>query len=421
MKLNFISQKHVINYLVKSFSILFFLFFAVTLKAQNQTVSLSSGIMLKDAFIEIEKQTRLSVDYNNQTVNANATLKKAFTNARLSEVLPAILSEVNCTYTIQGSHILVSPNSPKQEARQIAGTIVDPNGEPLIGANVMMKGTMNGTVTDIDGKFSLTVSENATLQVAFVGYIAQEISIVAGGGKPLVIKLIEDAQALEEVVIVGYGSIKKSDLTGSVSSIKTAELQQTPMVSIDQGLVGRASGVQVTQTSGMPGATASIRVRGSSSLQGGNEPLYVIDGFPVYSGGGFGNTGGKTSLSGLSTVNPSDIESIEILKDAAATAIYGARAANGVVLVTTKSGKKGHDIITFESNFGVSNVSKIIDVLDAQEYAVLVNEAYTNDGLSPYYDAAALSDIAIRGKGTDWQDEIFRTGISQNYIRIIYL
>ena len=161
--------------------------------------------------------------------------------------------------------------------------------------------------------------------------------------------------------------MKKSDLTGAVSSVKTAELQQTPMTSIDQGLVGRASGVQVIQTSGMPGAVASIRVRGSSSLQGGNEPLYVIDGFPVYSGSGFGNTGGKTQMSGLSTVNPSDIESIEILKDAAATAIYGARAANGVVLITTKSGKKGTGILSlFEASFGISNVSKKIDVMNAQ-------------------------------------------------------
>ena len=165
----------------------------------------------------------------------------------------------------------------------------------------------------------------------------------------------------------------------------------------------------------MPGAVASIRVRGSSSLQGGNEPLYVIDGFPVYSGSGFGNTGGKTQMSGLSTVNPSDIESIEILKDAAATAIYGARAANGVVLITTKSGKKGRDIISFEASFGISNVSKKIDVMNAQDYAKLVNEAYTNDGLKPYYDATALSEIAKIGNGTDWQDEIFRGGSTQTY------
>ena len=187
------------------------------------------------------------------------------------------------------------------------------------------------------------------------------------------------------------------------------------MTSIDQGLVGRASGVQVTQTSGMPGAVASIRVRGSSSLQGGNEPLYVIDGFPVYSGTGFGSTGGNTQISGLSTVNPSDIESIEILKDASATAIYGARAANGVVLITTKSGKKGRDIITFESSFGVQNVAKTIDVMNAQEYAALVNEAYTNDGLDAPYNTTQLGEIAKLGNGTNWQDEIFRPAMIQSY------
>lgn len=227
--------------------------------------------------------------------------------------------------------------------------------------------------------------------------------------------MIEDSKTIDEVVVIGYGSVKKSNLTGAVSSVKTTEIQQTPMTSIDQGLVGRASGVQVTQTSGMPGAVASIRVRGSSSLQGGNEPLYVIDGFPVYSGTGFGSTGGNTQISGLSTVNPSDIESIEILKDASATAIYGARAANGVVLITTKSGKKGRDIITFESSFGVQNVAKTIDVMNAQEYAALVNEAYTNDGLDAPYNTTQLGEIAKLGNGTNWQDEIFRPAMIQSY------
>lgn len=265
----------------------------------------------------------------------------------------------------------------------------------------------------MDGRFSLDASEKDILLISYIGYMTKEVKI--GKQHSLKIQLTEDTQNIDEVVVIGYGSVKKSDLTGSVSSVKTAELQQTPMTSIDQGLVGRASGVQVIPTSGMPGAVASIRVRGSSSLQGGNEPLYVIDGFPVYSGSGFGNTGGKTQMSGLSTVNPSDIESIEILKDAAATAIYGARAANGVVLITTKSGKKGRDIISFEASFGISNVSKKIDVMNAQDYAKLVNEAYTNDGLKPYYDATALSEIAKIGNGTDWQDEIFRGGSTQTY------
>ncbi|MDR1722821.1 MAG: TonB-dependent receptor, partial [Tannerella sp.] len=243
----------------------------------------------------------------------------------------------------------------------------------------------------------------------------QEIDIYEVSGL-LTVALAEDLNLLDEVVVIGYGTVKKSDLTGSVASVKTAQIQQTPIVSIDQGLTGRASGVQVTQTSGMPGAVASIRIRGSSSLQGGNEPLYVIDGFPVYAGSGFGNTGGKAQLSGLATVNPADIESIEILKDASATAIYGARAANGVVLITTRQGKKGHDNITFEANFGFSNVSKKIEVLGAQEYAALVNEAYIFDGNGkPFYDDAAMAEIAKIGRGTDWQNEVFRSGLSQNY------
>jgi TonB-linked SusC/RagA family outer membrane protein len=302
----------------------------------------------------------------------------------------------------------------------ISGKVLDSNTkEALIGATVKVTtGATLGTIADTDGNFTVTVpSLPASIEVSLVGYKKQELDIYDKPDEPVVIYLVEDLNLLNEVVVIGYGTQKKSDLTGAVTSVKTADLQQTPIVSIDQGLIGRASGVQVTQTSGMPGAVASIRVRGSSSLQGGNEPLYVIDGFPVYSGGGFGSTGGKTQLSGLSTINPSDIASIEILKDASATAIYGAHAANGVVLITTKSGKKGQDNITFESSFGFSTVSKKINLLDAQEYAALVNEAYIFDGGTgkPFYDAAKMTEIAKLGKGTDWQDEVFRTGVSQNY------
>ena len=291
--------------------------------------------------------------------------------------------------------------------------MTDEKNEPIIGANVVVKGSTTGTITDMDGNFTLEVPDQATLLVSYIGYTPKEVAVKNQNN--LSIMMIEDSKTIDEVVVIGYGSVKKSNLTGAVSSVKTTEIQQTPMTSIDQGLVGRASGVQVTQTSGMPGAVASIRVRGSSSLQGGNEPLYVIDGFPVYSGTGFGSTGGNTQISGLSTVNPSDIESIEILKDASATAIYGARAANGVVLITTKSGKKGRDIITFESSFGVQNVAKTIDVMNAQEYAALVNEAYTNDGLDAPYNTTQLGEIAKLGNGTNWQDEIFRPAMIQSY------
>ena len=302
----------------------------------------------------------------------------------------------------------------------VTGTVTDTSNESLIGVNVQVKGSTIGVVTDIDGKFSLSVPGNQSVLVfSYVGYLPQEFTV--GNQRTFNVTMKEDLRNLEEVVVVGYGVQRKSDLTGAVSSVKMTEISQTPISSIDQGLVGRASGVQVTQTSGMPGAVASIRVRGSSSLQGGNEPLYVIDGFPVYAGTGFGNTGGRAQLSGLATINPADIESIEILKDAAATAIYGARAANGVVLVTTKSGQKGRDIISFNAMYGVSNITKKIDVMNAQDYAALVNEAYIwGDGAKsangkPFYDEAKMAEIARLGKGTDWQDEVFQQGITQDY------
>jgi TonB-linked SusC/RagA family outer membrane protein len=301
----------------------------------------------------------------------------------------------------------------------LTGRVLDSRtGEALVGASVKVAGSAQGAVVGADGRFAFIVAAlPVSIEASLLGYRTQALDVYEAPAQPLAIYLSEDLNALDEVVVVGYGSARKSEITGSIASVKTAELQQTPIVSIDQGLAGRASGVQVTQTSGMPGAVATIRVRGSSSLQGGNEPLYVIDGFPVYSGGGFGSTGGKVQLSGLSTINPSDVESIEILKDASATAIYGARAANGVVLITTKSGKKGQDNIAFESNFGFSTVSRKIDLLDAQEYAALVNEAYIYDGGSgaPFYSASEMAEIAQLGRGTDWQDEIFRAGISQNY------
>ena len=297
----------------------------------------------------------------------------------------------------------------------IVGQVTDgETDEPLPGVNVLAKGTTQGTVTDVDGNYQLTVSDEVTTLVfSSIGYTTEEVAINGQGTIDLV--LMPDIQSLSEVVVVGYGTQKKSNLTGAVSSIKASEIQETPITSIDQGLVGRASGVMVTQTSGMPGAVASIRIRGSSSLQGGNEPLYVIDGFPVYNGGGYGNTGGNARMSGLATINPADIESIEILKDASATAIYGARAANGVVLITTKSGKEGRDQITLDAYYGSQSVVRQIDVMNALQYAELVNEAYTNDGLAPVYDSDQLAALRANPQGTDWQDEVFRTAPIQNY------
>lgn len=392
--------------------------FARTGYSQVAEISLNMrNVTIPEVLDEIKHQSEYSFWYKNDEININQRISVKADRENIEQVLHGILNKQGLSYTIDDKHIIIYKKNARpevaQQGRKVTGLVTDHNNEPIIGANVVVKGSSTGSISDMDGRFSVDASEKDILQISYIGFITKEVTI--GKQKSLKIQLAEDTRNLDEVVVIGYGSVKKSDLTGAVSSVKTAELQQTPMTSIDQGLAGRASGVQVIQTSGMPGAVASIRVRGSSSLQGGNEPLYVIDGFPVYSGGGFGNTGGKTQMSGLSTVNPSDIESIEILKDAAATAIYGARAANGVVLITTKSGKKGRDVISFETSFGWSNVSKKLEVMKAQDYAKLVNEAYTNDGLDPYYDATNLAEIAKAGDGTDWQDEIYRTGLTQTY------
>ncbi|MEK7718597.1 MAG: TonB-dependent receptor [Bacteroidota bacterium] len=388
--------------------------------AYSQKTRLSinfSNTELVTVLDKIENLSEFYFLYNEKLIDANRKVTIDAKDEKIEEVLKALFSGTDVEYSILDRKIILAPaylSAVQQTGKKVSGKVTDSSGATLPGVSVVVKGTTTGVITDNNGNYSLSnIPDNATLIFSFVGMKTQEVKI--GTQASINVILIEETIGLEEVIAIGYGTVKKSDLTGSVSSVKTSELQQTPMTSIDQGLIGRASGVQVTQTSGMPGAVASIRVRGSSSIQGGNEPLYVIDGFPVYSGGGFGNTGGKVQMSGLATVNPSDIESIEILKDAAATAIYGARAANGVVLITTKSGKKGHDIITFEANYGIQNIAKKIDVMDAQNYAALVNEAYTNDKLTAPYDQQRLAEIALLGSGTDWQDKIFRMGKTQNY------
>ena len=382
---------------------------AVDSDAQNATIKLSSKNMSMARFFdEIEKQTDYLVVYSNSEVNTSQSVTFDKTSGSVADYLQEAFSNSELSYEFENDYIVLSKRailqSVKQTGRPISGKVLDRNGESLIGASVVEKGTTNGVSTDADGNFSLTVGEKAVLQISYLGYVTQEVTV--GDQTQINITLYEDSHQIDEVVVVGYGTQKKSDLTGSVSSVKMSEISQTPVTSIDQGLAGRASGVQVIQTSGMPGAVASIRVRGSSSLQGGNEPLYVIDGFPVYAGTGVSSTAsiqsamGKASLSGLATINPADIESIEILKDASATAIYGARAANGVVLITTKSGQKGRDIVSFDASFGVSSVVKKIDLLKAQDYAALVNDAYiwgdgaTSTNGQPYYDAAQMAEIA---------------------------
>lgn len=276
---------------------------------------------------------------------------------------------------------------------QYSGTVVDNTGEPVLGASVIEKGTSRGTVTDLDGHFSFKGNAGATIVISYIGYVTQELA----GGQNMKVTLKEDFKTLQDVVVIGYGVQKKSVVTAAIAKVDASDLAETSPVRVDNALKGLAAGVNVTSNSGQPGSAARIRVRGTGTINN-SDPLYIIDGIP-YEGS-----------SGIDALNPSDIESIEVLKDAASGAIYGARAANGVILVTTKQGKVGKAQVNYNFSYGWQTKWRKRDVLNATDYAILQNEQYVNSGQAPLYaDPYNLVDIngnAV-GKGTDWQDLIF--------------
>jgi TonB-linked SusC/RagA family outer membrane protein len=295
--------------------------------------------------------------------------------------------------------------------RPITGKVTSDDGSPLADVNVQVKGTATGTRTDANGNFTVIVpDQGGTLVFTSVGYVQREV--VVTNQASITVSLVQQNGELNEVVVIGYGTTRKSDLTGSVASIKAEDLKRTQVTTFDQALQGRAAGVQVTQLSGKPGAETSIRIRGTSSINAGNEPLYVIDGMLVSSDGSDISTGVTRGprISPLSSINPNDIESIEILKDASATAIYGSRGANGVVLITTKRGRAGVGTVSFETYYGIQEISHKVDVLNAEQFANLVNEAKLNAGATPIY-----VNPKNLGKGTDWQKELLRTAPIANY------
>lgn len=292
----------------------------------------------------------------------------------------------------------------------ITGQIKDDTGQVLPGVSVTIKGTTSGSISDLNGNFRIDIpAESNILVFSFLGFKTQEVNV--GSQTTVNIVLQQFIRSLDEAVVIGYGSVKKSDLTGSVSSIKADELSAVPVTSFDQALLGRAAGVQVTQTSGTPGAETNIRIRGTSSINASSEPLYVIDGVLVNSNGGEMSIGGVGPRIGpLSGINPSDIESVEVLKDASATAIYGSRGANGVILITTKRGKAGKSTLEFDSYYGLQEVSKKLELLNGAQYAEFINEAQKNAGKNPVY----ASPISL-GTGTDWQSAIFQTAPIASY------
>ena len=305
-----------------------------------------------------------------------------------------------------GTGSVYSPllQSVSEENITITGRVVDDAGEPLVGVSIQVKGTGKGAVTDVNGNYTVSMPSGSTIVFSYIGMKTLQRKVTKGGR--LDIKMENDANMLDEVVAVGYGTMKRSDLTGSVVSVTAKSIEESMASTIDQALQGRAAGLQMTQNSGVPGGGTSIQIRGVNSLNSTNEPIYVVDGVIIS-----GETGSNTS-NAIAGINPSDIESIEILKDASATAIYGAQAANGVILITMKAGVTGRPKVSFQASVGNQQIPKKVDMMNLREYARHSNElrALTDGNVKD-----AFSHPETLGEGTNWQDEIFRNALMQNY------
>lgn len=365
--------------------------FSIT--TENKTV--------KEVINEIENSSEFIFFYLDKSIDLNRKVSVKANNQQINTILDQLFSGTENNYSISDRQIIISRKNetniadPNQrDTRIITGMIRDAMG-PVTGANIIVKGTTHGCITDLDGKFSLdNVPANAILQISYIGYLPQEFEI--GNKNTFNIILQEDNQSLDEVVVVGYGTVRKADLAGSVSVMDSKSFKDQPITQVSDALQGRVSGVQV-ESSSVPGGSVKIRVRGSSSINRSNEPLYVVDGI--------------VRESGLTGINPDDIQSMQILKDASSTAIYGSRGSNGVVLITTKTGRANQRLITFDAQVGVSSVYKKYDILSPYEYATAFREiknpnAFTEEEMTSYKNGTG---------GIDWQNEIFRTGVTQNY------
>lgn len=388
--------------------LLFFFFAAFSLQAQN--ISISGSQTTKTAFRQIEKQTKMSVDYDESVLNPNKRINLSVNNRPLNEAMEMILKDSGCSYSIRGNHIVIFAieakelvdNRQSDKNKVISGEITDEEGTPIIGANVVEKGTINGVITDMNGQFSLTVSPSSTLQISYIGFIMQEVQVKDKASFQIMLR--EDTQTLDEVIVVGYGTARKREIVGAMAGVKGQEFSNASTANIKDVLQGKIAGVDVP-SSQIPGDDRGIEIRGVRSLSASSSPLVIIDGVP----------------GSLSDVNSYDIESMEVLKDAASSAIYGSRGANGVILVTTKRGKK--DIkreVTFNSYLGI-NVPNMVSMQSGDQYAQMRRDGYriAHGWDKPFTDedvfAASELDMIRSGNYTDWQDLVFRNGFIQSY------
>ncbi len=395
----------------------------------SQTTKLSlkvDKISLEDFLIKIENQSEFRFFYTGN-IDVEKKVSGEFKNKLITEILDDVKEEAGIKYEVMGRQIVLSPiNSGKvlkslQQQKTVSGKVTDESGQPLPGVTVVVKGTTTGTVTDMDGNYTIAgIPDNATLLFSFIGMKSQEVAV--GNQTSINITMAVDSIGLEEVVAVGYGTQRKGELTVSVSQVKGELLESIPKTNIMEALSGRAAGVEVVSASGAPGAGSTIRIRGANSINSSADPLYVIDGFPVaatsgslFEGSRIGLSGEPTSL--LSMINPNDIESIEFLKDAAATSIYGARGANGVVIITTKAGKQGRSDITVSVNIGAQTMARQWNMMNGEQFSTMLYDAYETGGIDMAnlaFDPSRRLAVPI-DYNTNWLDEVVETGMTQDY------
>jgi TonB-linked outer membrane protein, SusC/RagA family len=388
---------------------------------QQKKISVSlNQVTVKEALDAVKKQAEISYWFEAKDLDLKRIVTINLKNKSLAEVLNQILAGQDVHYTIKGNSVIIAKGKKSQTSdvqtednqsgilKNVTGTIHDEKGQPLIGVSVRQKGSSVGTVSDVNGQFKLEAKSNVVLIFSYIGYISTEVAV--NGKSNLTVEMAEDLKKLDEVVVVGYGTVKRRDLTGAVASVKGETVAATPVANVAQAIQGKLPGVNVTTQDGRPGANVSIRVRGGGSITQSNDPLYIVDGFPV---------------SNINDLSSSEIESIDVLKDASSTAIYGARGANGVILITTKSGKAGKTKVTYDGYAQFKNAAKTLETLSAQDY-VLFNWSYAasrgtanQDAVEKYFGLGSkygnhYSEYA-NVKAHDYTDDILRTAYTQSH------
>lgn len=383
------------------FCLVLILFASQAIAQSGKTTSMQlTNVTLKEFFKEVESKEGYSFMYSNIDIDDSKKITVSAKSASINQILDEAFKGLPINYEITANNKIVLKKAKaiaqNESTRKVTGVVIDNLGDPIIGAAVMIKGTKTGSTTDVDGNFTVDISgNNAVLSIQYLGYHSQEVLV--GQSSSLEIKLLESDQALEEVVVIGYGTMKKRDLTAAITSVESDKISTKAATNPAEALQGVVSGVSVLKSSGLAGSEVSIKIRGINTF-GSNEPLYIIDGF-------YGD---------INNLNPNDIESIDILKDGAASAIYGSIAANGVVIVTTKSGKEGKVVVDLNSYASMRKIAKRVELLDGEGYVAVHEQMYENAGRAlPSY----VLNPGVRGQepyNTNWQDEVFRTGVSLN-------